>query len=349
MTKQMSEILAELAKLNGHLSGQTNGLRPEDTTPEIARQLPEFKDATLSVIHHHLAHRIVGVVESVKAISHMLIPTQHGDLLARIYKPTNDPRLPVLLYFHGGGFVLGNLNSFDSSCRSLANAAGCIVVSVAYRQAPEHRYPAAHEDALASYEWALRNANLFGGDRTRIAVGGECAGANLAASLCLQARELGLPTPAHQLLLYPWLDSDFTRESHEANEFAKPLNLRMLKWFSRHYFGANLPVNDPVAFPLQAESFQRLPAATIITAELDPLCDEGQEYAEHLFAAGVSVLHKKFDGVTHEFFSANAVLDEARAALRMVADQLQTSFSPDEIFENATPAEALTIQSWTTF
>jgi acetyl esterase len=318
VTNQMQEVLDAFAELSP--------LPIESLTPEVARQLPELRDAVLAVINRHGTKRLIaGVVENVQGIEHTLIPTVEGQLLARIYRPSNKPDLPVILYFHGGGFVIANLNSYDASCRSLCNAADAIVVSVAYRQAPEHQFPAAHDDAFDAYEWLLENAYSIGGDVNRIAVAGESAGGNLATSVCIQAKAKGLPQPVHQLLVYPVVDNRMDTPSYIENVDAKPLNRDMLKWFFKHYIG-DREIPDSRATPLKRDDLRGLAPATVLTAEIDPLCSEGESYAEKLRSFGVPVFQKRYEKVTHEFFGMGAVVAEAKEAVQDAAKQLRDAF-----------------------
>ena len=317
---QMAEVLDALMAL---------GLMPiEDLVPRQAREQPSFRDAVM------LARARRGqppAVEQVRDIDHRVVPGGPGSegTLVRIYTPAGGaPPYPVIVYFHGGGWVIANLNVYDPSARTLANAAGAIVVSVAYRQAPEHPFPAAVDDAYTAYSWVLANAERFGGDPNRVAVAGESAGGNLAAVTSLLARDRGLPLPAHQLLVYPVTDlvnaADY--QSAQDNTNAMPLSLPGLVWFGSYY----LPDPDlgrlPTASPLLAASHAGLPSATIITAELDPLRGQGFAYADVLRTAGVPVDHRDYLGVTHEFFGASAFLDKARDAVAFAAANLQSSF-----------------------
>jgi len=221
MDKQMLDLLNHFTQLGP--------MAIEKQSPQIARQLPELRDAVLSVLQDYATKRLIsGVSIPMENIQHFVIPGGHGGILARVYRPSSEHNLPVLLYFHGGGFVIANLNSYDSSCRALANMANCLVVSIAYRQAPEFPYPAAHEDAFASYEWLIKNVTSMGGDPSRIAIGGESAGANLATSTCLQLLEKDLPLPVYQVLIYPLVDCDMQRNSYKIHANAKPLNSAMM-------------------------------------------------------------------------------------------------------------------------
>ncbi|MBX3040648.1 MAG: alpha/beta hydrolase [Bdellovibrionaceae bacterium] len=320
MNSQMKEILDQYSRFHA--------FPIEELDPPAARQLPELRDAALNVMNHHAAARLFGgVVERIGRIEHRLIPGPDENLMARLYYPEDSHGLlPCLLYFHGGGFVLANVNSYDSSCRAIARAAGCIVISVAYRQAPEHRYPAAREDAFAAYEWLLSNAPFLGVDPELIAVGGESAGGNLAALVCLLARERRLPQPVHQLLIYPVTDCDFETPSYLEHRNAKPLNRAMMRWFFNSYLNSVQDRFDPLAFPLKATSLADLASATVLLAEIDPLRSEGRAYAEKLKAHGVPVFQKTYPGVCHEFFGLGALVDEARTAVKDAAEQLRIAY-----------------------
>lgn len=316
--KQMREVLEAFAKLNP--------LPIEAITPEAARQLPELKDALLAAVNQHGAKRLLqGVVEPVRSIEHILIPGPESLMAARIYRPSGASSLPLALYFHGGGFVLGNLNTYDASCRALANAANCIVLSVAYRQAPEHPFPAAHDDAFAAYRWALKNCGAIGADPYRIAVAGESAGGNLAAAVCLTAKSRGIRQPLHQLLVYPITDNRFDTDSYQEHADAKPLNRAMMRWFWKHYLQGQ-PANG-ICCPLQNSDLAGLAPATVITAEIDPLRSEGEHYADRLRSYDVPVHSRLFKGVTHEFFGLGGIVAEGKEAVKEAANELNRSFS----------------------
>lgn len=324
--KQMREVLDAFAKLNP--------LPIEAITPEAARQLPELRDAALAVTNQHGAKRLIqGVVEPVRSVEHILIPGPESLMAARIYRPSEGASLPLILYFHGGGFVLGNLNTYDSSCRALANAANCIVLSVAYRKAPEHRFPAAHDDAFAAYRWALKNCGSIGADPYRIAVAGESAGGNLAAAVCLMAKSRSIRQPAHQLLVYPITDDRFDTDSYQEHADAKPLSRAMMRWFWKHYMQGQ-PTNE-ICCPLRSSDLAGLAPATVISAEIDPLRSEGEHYADRLRSYDVPVHARLFRGVTHEFFGLGAVLAEGKEAVKEAAAELNRSFSEITAFREA--------------
>lgn len=207
---------------------------------------------------------------------------------------------------------------------ALTNAAKAVVVSVHYQQAPEHKFPASHDDALAAYRWVLGHQQKLKGNG-KIAVAGESAGGNLAASLCMMARDQGLPAPVHQLLIYPVADTKFDTPSYRENAEAKPLNKAMMEWFFKHAASSSTK-DDPRLAILRAENLRGLPPATIITAQIDPLRSEGQAYAETLKGAGVPVAYRNFDGVTHEFFGMGAIVSKAKEAQMFAGENLQRAF-----------------------
>jgi len=285
LNAKMQEVLEQ--------SDAFHALPLETLSPENARNLPTITDAYLAVIGGHVAKRAwAAFPEPVGRIEHQVIPGKGGEILIRIYTPKGAKRtsgsagLPVLVYFHGGGWVIANLDTYDGSCRALCNESGFIVISVAYRQAPEYPFPAAAEDAFSAYQWVLSNAESLGGDSPRIAVGGESAGGNLAAVVCLQARDQGFRLPIHQLLVDPITNSALDTASYLDNKDAKPLNERMMRWFWKDYLKNELDGTNPLASPMQAK-LKGLPSATVITAEIDPLRSEGEAYAEKLKQAGI--------------------------------------------------------------
>lgn len=244
----------------------------------------------------------------------------------RIYTSDGNGPFPVLLYFHGGGFVIADLDTYDSSPRALANAAGCVVVSAHYRQGPEDLYPAAHDDAFAAYRWVLENMEEIGGDG-RIAIAGESAGGNLAASVSVRAKAEGLELPIHQLLVYPIVDGDSSKAAYTEHAAAKPLNAPMMAWFTEQY----QPDADDAQFALTKADLSGLPPTTIVNAEVDPLRDDGPALADRLRAAGVEVEHQKFDGVTHEFFGMGAVVEKANQAVQYAAGRLSQAFQRAQV------------------
>lgn len=311
---QMKAVLDELAAFDAP---------PIDKlSPENARNLPSAADAVIGV----LAKQGKPAVEMVGDISHQLIPGPEGDLLARVYLPKGSGPFPVLVYFHGGGWVIANIGTYDASCRALTNAANCIVVSVAYRQAPEHKFPAAAEDAYAATQWVIANAAKLKGDPMRVAVGGESAGGNLAAVTCLMARDRQGKMPVHQMLIYPVTNYAFDTPSYQENANASPLNKAGMQWFWRQYLNSESDGSNPYASPLRAENLRGLPPATVITADIDPLRSEGQAYAQRLKEAGTAVKATNYTNVSHEFFGMGAVVKKAKQAVNEAAAGLRSGF-----------------------
>jgi acetyl esterase len=254
-------------------------------------------------------------------------PGPAGDIPLRAFTPDGTAPLPVLVYFHGGGWVIGGLDTHDVPCRELANRAGCVVVSVDYRLAPESRFPAAPEDCYAATRWVADNAASIGGDPGRLAIGGDSAGGNLAAVVALMARDRGGPSIVHQLLIYPVTDVAQDTPSYRDNADGYLLSAADMAWFWNHYLATAADGENPYASPLRAESLRGLPPAHIITAELDPLRDEGEQYAARLKDAGVEVQLSRYDGMIHGFFGLAAVLDKGRQAMDEAASVLRRRFA----------------------
>jgi len=252
-----------------------------------------------------------------------------GEIPVRVYEPEAEPPYPVLVYFHGGGWVVGNLDTHDPVCRALSDAADCAVVSVDYRRAPEHTFPAAVEDCYAATEWAVDNASVFDGDSDRVAVGGDSAGGNLAAAVAQVVRDRGGPTISHQLLVYPVTNHAFDTESYEDNATGYSLTKEEMEWFWDHYLDSELDGTNPYASPLRARDLSGLAPATVVTAGFDPLCDEGVAYADRLAEAGVDTEHHHYEGAIHGFFGTLLAPDapQARAAVAGVAPRLRSSWS----------------------
>jgi len=245
---------------------------------------------------------------------------------ARIYRPSAGI-LPLLVYFHGGGWVVGSVALSDNFCRALANASGCAVLSVEYRLAPEHRYPAAADDAYAATRWAAENAAALGVDPARLAVGGSSAGGNLAAVVALMARERGGPAIALQWLHVPVTDHDFTRASYAANATGGGLTRAAMEWFWGHYAPDVARRGEPYASPLRAKDLRGLPPAIVVTAECDPLRDEGLAYAERQRSAGVPVTSIEYPGTVHAFMSWSSVVPAGARAFSDVGAALRKALA----------------------
>ena len=232
----------------------------------------------------------------------------------------------MIVYYHGGGFVIANKDVYDAAPRAIARQAKAIVLSIDYRQAPEHKFPAAHDDAFAAYQWALKNAQSLGADPNHIAVAGESAGGNLAINVSMRARDQGIKLPVHQLLVYPVAGTNMNTESYLQNANAKPLGKGGMAWFMKMYTNKPSDAQDTRLNVIEA-NLKGLPSTTIITAEIDPLRSEGKELASRLKAQGVNVSYRNFEGVTHEFFGMAPVIDEAKKAQDFAVSELKGAFS----------------------
>jgi acetyl esterase len=291
----------------------------ETLSPATAREL-------------YLAGRAVLAPDSppVASVEELSVDVPHGPVALRYYRPRGsmaDQILPVLVFFHGGGWVIGDLDTHDVVCRHLANRARAAVVAVDYRMGPEHRFPAAVDDAFASLRFVADRAAALKLDPTRLAVGGDSAGGNLAAVVSLLARDRGLGGLRLQLLIYP--ATDFTGDYASQSRFAEGYLLTRANqaWFRGHYLADPADAADWRASPLRAESHRNLPPAYILTAGFDPLCDEGEAYAKRLESQGVAVTRRLFPGQIHGFITMGKMIPEAGTALDEAGDALRTHFS----------------------
>jgi len=267
-----------------------------------------------------------GPPEPVASIEDRTVPGPGGLIPVRFYTPEADGPFPVLIYYHGGGWVIGDIASHDAICCSLANAAGWMVASVEYRLAPEHKYPAAAEDAYTAARWIAAHAAIVGGDRRWIAVGGDSAGGNLAAVVALMARDRNAFPLVLQVLIYPITDYNFDTPSYRENSDGYLLARETMRWFWDQYLATSDDGHQPYASPLRAPDLSNLPPALVITAEFDPLRDEGEAYAKRLRESGVPVTLTRYDGMIHAFFRRTATFDKARIALHEVAAALKRAF-----------------------
>ncbi|MDQ0965973.1 acetyl esterase [Flavobacterium sp. W4I14] len=333
-------------------SSETTALKPGGPAPEwgktikpemqaVIEKLNSYGDKpleTLSAADARKNHTPTDAVTDLAKQNNITVPAAKVDTIGkdievsggkihlRIYTPKagNGP-YPLIVYYHGGGFVIANLDVYNASAQALAEQVGAIVVSVAYRLAPENKYPTAHNDAFTAYEWAVKNAVDLKADPAKIAVVGESAGGNLAANVSIMARDKHIMLPVHQVLIYPIAQADMNTESYKMYEKAKPLNKAMMGWFMEKYLTTMIEVQDPKISLVNA-NLNGLPSTTIITAEIDPLHDDGVILADKLKAAGVKVNSKNYEGVTHEFFSMALLVPEAKAAQAYAADQLKAAF-----------------------
>jgi acetyl esterase len=267
-----------------------------------------------------------GPPERVASVEDRTLLGPGGGLPVRIYVPFGMGPFPVLVYFHGGGWVVGDLESSDGLCRILANTSGFIVVSVDYRLAPEHPFPAAADDAYYATRWVSINASSFAGDPSRIAICGDSAGGNLAAVVAQIARDCGKPAIQFQLLIYPVIDAACDTPSYSENAEGYFLTRDAMRWFWNHYVRSDADRNHPYASPLRAKSLAGLPSALVITAEFDPLRDEGERYAEGMRAAGTPVQLTRYDGMIHGFFAMGGMIDQGKIAIVKSAKALRTAF-----------------------
>jgi len=248
-------------------------------------------------------------------------------ILVRIYTPTGPTGpLPVIVYYHGGGWVIGSLDVYEPSAKALAERTGAILVSVDYRLSPEFKFPAAHEDAYAAYKWVHDNAATIGGNPAKVAVAGESAGGNMAAAVCILARERGLALPVHQLLVYPVANNDLTTASYQQYADAQPLNRPSIVYFTQNYFNSPADGDNRLISLTDVADLKGLPAATIVEAEIDPLQTEGMQLHDKLMAAGVPVMYQLYPGTTHEFFGTYYVVPEADDAQNFAATHLKAAF-----------------------
>jgi acetyl esterase/lipase len=264
-----------------------------------------------------------GPEEPVAEVQNRSIPGPAGPIPVRVYRPVKKETLPALLFFHGGGFVICNLDTHDRVCRSLANASGCAVISVDYRLAPEHKYPAAVDDAYAATQYVAEHAAEFGVDPNRIAVGGDSAGGTLATVVSLLARDRGGPPLKFQLLIYPLVDVN--DQSPSMQQYSKDhfLTREGMDWFMDNYLPSREAGFEPSASPWNATDVRGLPPAMILTAECDPLRDQGEAYARRLQSAGVSVELKRYEGMIHPFFQFGAIIDTAKVAMKDAASAVR--------------------------
>jgi acetyl esterase len=294
-----------------------------------AAGVPPVEALTLEELRMAIAWRrsYAGLPEATAKVEDRTILTPTGELPLRIYTPEGQAPFPVLVFFHGGGWTTGDLDTMDTPLRALTNRAGCVVVSVDYRLAPEHKFPAAVEDAYTATRWVAENASVVQGDPTRIAVGGDSSGGNLAAAVALMARDRGEPSLIYQLLVCPVTNHDFSTLSYQENADGYLLTKGSMVWFWNQYLKDEKDGHNPYASPLQAQDFSGLPPALVITAEYDPLRDEGEAYAARLQKAGVSVVTKRYEGMIHGFFEMAALLDTSRLAIEEAAQALRKAFT----------------------
>jgi acetyl esterase len=304
---QAQKVVDALAALN---------LKPiKDSTPAEARESMRTRTAALAPF------------EEVAAVADHRVPVTGGEIMVRVYRPAGVGPHPVLVFYHGGGWVIGDLYTHDGICRSIVNAAGCAVAAVDYRLAPEFKYPTPVEDSYAGFLWVVANATRLGLDPARVAVGGDSAGGNLAAVMALLARERHGPRLLLQALVYPVTNHDFGTVSYRENATGYVLGTEDMRWFWRHYLAREEQGREPQASPLRAKSLANLPPALVITAGCDPLRDEGEAYAGRLRDAGVAVTLTQYPGMFHGFLRMTRILDQSRVLLDEVAAALRKALA----------------------
>jgi acetyl esterase len=289
-----------------------------DPTPPLEQLRPEDARRNMRRLAEGLPRP-----EGLASVTDVSVPGGAGTLPARAYVPPGEGPFPGLVWFHGGGWVIGDLETHDALCRHLALAAASVVVSVGYRLAPEHPFPAAVEDAHASTVWVSRHADELGIDPGRLAVGGDSAGGNLATVATILARDRGTPPLRWQVLAYPITDCDLETSSYRDNATGRLLTRAGMEWFWRHYSPDPAAREHPLASPLRATDLAGLPPAYVLTAEYDPLRDEGEAYARRLIAADVACHLERYDGMIHGFLRRTDGLDRARVALGHIGDEMR--------------------------
>jgi acetyl esterase len=296
----------------------------------VEKKMPELHTLTPQAARKLMDTAIkatMGKPEKVSKIEDLRILSPAVEIPIRIYFPEGEGPFPILVYYHGGGFVIGNIAMADNLCRAIANRASCIVVSVEYRLAPEYKFPAAVDDSYAATKWVARNAHRINGDPSRIAVGGDSAGGNLSAVVSLRAHNERENFPIFQVLIYPVTDLTIHFTS-SINEFKEGhfLTVADMVWFGEQYFRKDQDRRVPYASPLLAPDLRNLPPALIITAGFDPLRDEGEAYGERLKKSGVPVKVSRYTGMIHGFISMDGVIDKSRVAMNEIAFSLREIF-----------------------
>jgi len=319
--KDMKRVLAKLQEL---------GAKPIGTqSVEATRKGPTPADAVKAVLKDEGRDPAALMAEMKVAKKDMTYPTGGGSQTVRIYTPADagEGPLPVIVYYHGGGWVIADLDTYESSAMALAHKAKAIVASVEYRHAPENKFPAAHEDAFAAYRWVLENAGQFRGDAKRVAVAGASAGGNLALNVAIAARDQKVQEPVHMLLVYPVAGTDTDTLSYQKNTNAMPLSKPAMEWFVQNTVSRPEDKQDPRLDLVGRANLKDLPPATVIAAEIDPLMSEGKALSDKLKQAGGHTSYHAYEGVTHEFFGMDAVLADAKKAQDVAAKDLREAFS----------------------
>ncbi|MEJ7646978.1 MAG: alpha/beta hydrolase [Chryseolinea sp.] len=299
------------------------GPKPLNTLSAVqARKQPSPADAAMAVINKYEIQIPTPKVDTTG----QSIPVKGGSIHARVYTPqTGKDSYPIIVYYHGGGWVIATIDTYNASAQALAEQAEAVVVAVEYRKGPEHKYPTAHADAFAAYKWTLANAATIKGDTSKVALVGESAGGNLAIAVSMMARDAKIKLPDHQVAIYPIADNNTASESYVKYAEAKPLNKAGMEWFFKQYL-ANASQGSKSNIALVKADLANLPSTTIIGAEIDPLQSEGKLLADKLEAAKVPTTYKLYSGVTHEFFGMALVVPEAKDAQELVVKEIKKAF-----------------------
>lgn len=311
---EMQVVIEKLMSLGG---------KPIETlTAQEARKQPTPTDAIMAVMQEHNMPMPTALCDTMGKD----IPVTGGTTHVRIYTPQKGTApFPIIVYYHGGGFVIADINVYHGSTQGLCEATGAIVVSVEYPKGPEHKFPMAHTVAFDAYKWVLKNAASFKGDGTKIALVGESAGGNLATNVSMMARDKKMQMPLYQVLVYPVANNDMNSESYMKYAGAKPLNKAMMGWFVKNYLTSTAQSADP-RISLVKANLAGLPKTLIIAAEIDPLLTEGKLLVEKLKVAGVETDYELYNGVTHEFFGMATVVPQAKEAQALASKKIKSAF-----------------------
>lgn len=313
---QMKEVIDELSMLNPVPLWQL--------TPEEARKKPSVKDAVLSLLAKKGMNPPMPNVTSSVIYIPGSPPLQQR---AVVHKPVGlTGPLPVIVYYHGGGWVIANPEVYEASAKGLAEKVGAIVVAVDYHKAPENKFATAHLDCFHAYKWVKENAASLGGNPDKVAVAGESAGGNMSVGVSMMARDNGIALPVHQLLVYPVANNDLMTDSYIKYQNAKPLDKPLVEWFVDKYFYKPSDGDTPLISLVDVADLNGLPPVTIIAAQIDPLLTEGEQLHDKFDKSGVKVTYRLYEGTTHEFFGTNAVVQKAEEAQNFAAAQLKEAF-----------------------
>ena len=315
MKPEMQVVIEQLARLGGKPIETLSGAE--------ARMQPTPTDAVMAVMKEHNMAMPPALCDTVGKN----IPVSGGTTHVRIYTPKDAASMyPVIVYYHGGGWVIADINVYNASAQGLCEQAKAIVVSVEYPKGPEHKFPAAHTTCFDAYKWVLKNASSWKGDTSKIAVVGESAGGNLAANVSMMARDKKIKMPVYEVLIYPIANNDTASESYTKYAAAKPLNKPMMNWFVKNALSSRAQAGDP-RISLVKANLSGMPPTLIIGAEIDPLQTEGKLLSDKFKAANVSTDYIMYDGVTHEFFGMAAVVPEAKDAQALAVSKLKAAFN----------------------